>query len=55
MVFILGNEQDARISEVKILRRLTSEHAEINRVFVLHCRLPETEWLTVNGAPAVHT
>jgi hypothetical protein len=43
MIFILGNEQDARITEVKILRHLTSEHDEVNRLFILNCRLPETE------------
>jgi hypothetical protein len=43
MIFILGNEQDGRITEVKIRRRLTSEHDDVNRLFLLHCRRPESE------------
>ena len=43
MIFILGSEQDARITEVEILRRMTSEHDEVNRLFILYCRLPGTE------------
>lgn len=55
MIFISGNEQDGRITEVKIRRRLTSEHDEINRLFFVYWLLPETEWHTANRVPAVHT
>jgi hypothetical protein len=36
MIFISGNEQDGRITEVKIRRRLTLEHDEINRLFFVY-------------------
>ena len=52
MIFILGNEQDTRIREVKILRHLTSEHDEVNRLFVVYCSRPETEGSTASGVLA---
>jgi len=43
MIFILENELDGRITDVKIVRRLTSERDEVNRLYVVYCRRPETE------------